>query len=52
MESLVHYQRLLLHNHYDPRNKELKRECIHLLWQLEKLDPATVLEIRDYILIS
>ncbi|KAJ3886600.1 rab-protein geranylgeranyltransferase [Lentinula edodes] len=41
MESLVHYKRLLLHNHAALVDKSaLTRDCIHLLEQLRKVDPG------------
>ncbi|KAJ3815764.1 rab-protein geranylgeranyltransferase, partial [Lentinula aff. lateritia] len=41
MESLVHYKRLLLHNHGALVDKSaLTRDCIYLLEQLRKVDPG------------
>jgi geranylgeranyl transferase type-2 subunit alpha len=39
MESLVHYQSILLQRHALPSNS-LVKECLDLLGQLKSIDPA------------
>ncbi|EGN96094.1 hypothetical protein SERLA73DRAFT_185632 [Serpula lacrymans var. lacrymans S7.3] len=40
LESLVHYQRLLLRNNRDENSKETAQKCLGFLLMLQEIDPA------------